>query len=107
MLSVDSSAVAWVIVAVIAAILELSLPTFGAIFVSLGALVAALTAAAGAGLTFQLVIFSFTLGLSLVVLRPRVMAKMSGRGVPSRTDVLIGREGVVTHDIDTRIGAGR
>jgi membrane-bound serine protease (ClpP class) len=27
--------------------------------------------------------------------------------VPSRTDVLIGREGVVTHDVDSRVGAGR
>jgi len=29
------------------------------------------------------------------------------RGVPSRTDTLIGREGVVTQDIETRVGAGR
>jgi membrane-bound serine protease (ClpP class) len=27
--------------------------------------------------------------------------------VPSRTEILIGREGVVTHDIEATIGAGR
>ena len=27
--------------------------------------------------------------------------------MPSRTDTLIGREGIVTHDIDPRLGAGR
>ena len=107
MWSVDSQALGWVILAVIAAILEVSVPTFGIIFVSLAALVAALAAATGLGLAVQLVIFSITLGLSLALLRPRLMSKMSGRGVPSRTELLIGREGVVTHDIETRIGAGR
>ena len=107
MWSVDSQALGWMIVAVIAAILEVSVPTFGVIFVSLAALVAALAAAAGFGLAVQLVLFSITLGLSLALLRPRLMSKMSGRGVPSRTELLIGREGVVTHDIETRIGAGR
>jgi membrane protein implicated in regulation of membrane protease activity len=32
---------------------------------------------------------------------------MGSRGVPSRTDQLIGKEGVVTHDIDPTTGAGR
>ena len=28
-------------------------------------------------------------------------------GVPSRTEALVGREGVVTHDIEPTVGAGR
>jgi hypothetical protein len=34
-------------------------------------------------------------------------AKLGAKGVPSRTDGLIGREGLVTFDIDATLGAGR
>ena len=44
---------------------------------------------------------------SLALLRPRMMRNLDAPGVPSRTDLLIGREGVVTHDIEATVGAGR
>ena len=55
----------------------------------------------------ELVVFIVLLCLSWVVLRPRLMRDLGGRGVPSRTEPLIGREGVVTHDIEATVGAGR
>ena len=36
-----------------------------------------------------------------------MVARLGSRGVPSRTDGLIGRQGVVTHDIEATVGAGR
>jgi len=36
-----------------------------------------------------------------------VLARLSGRGVPSRTESLVGRHAVVTHDIDPTAGTGR
>ncbi len=105
--SLDSAAAWWIAIAILAAIVEVSIPHFGVIFVSVGAIVAALAAAVALGFPAQILIFIIALALSFGLVRPRLMAQMSGRGVPSRTDTLIGREGVVTHDIDTLVGAGR
>ena len=35
------------------------------------------------------------------------MGNTSAPGVPSRTEALLGHEGIVTHDIDLTLGAGR
>jgi membrane protein implicated in regulation of membrane protease activity len=105
--TIESAAIAWVVLAIVAAIVEISIPHFGLIFVSVGAAAAALASGLGFGFPVQLVVFLLALGVSLVVLRPRMMARLGSRGVPSRTDSLIGREGVVTFDIETTVGAGR
>jgi membrane protein implicated in regulation of membrane protease activity len=51
--------------------------------------------------------FLVALGASLGLLRRRMIARLGSRGVPSRIDPLIGREGLVTHDIEPTLGAGR
>jgi membrane protein implicated in regulation of membrane protease activity len=104
----DGSAAAWVVVAIAAAIIEISIPQFGVIFVSLAAVASAIVAWLGPALPVQLAVFVVTLAVSLTLLRPRMMARLgSAPGVPSRTGPLIGREGVVTHDIEATVGAGR
>ena len=69
--------------------------------------VAALAASIGLGLTAQILLFIIALTASFGLIRPRLMAQMSGRGLPSRTDSLVGKSGVVTHDIDPAVGTGR
>jgi membrane protein implicated in regulation of membrane protease activity len=103
----DAPALAWLALAIVAAIVEVSIPHFGVMFVSIGAVAAALAAAFGAGLAVQLIVFAAALVLSLLLLRDRLLTRMGGPGVPSRTDNLIGREGIVTHDVDATVGAGR
>jgi membrane protein implicated in regulation of membrane protease activity len=103
----DGPALAWAALAIVAAIVEVLIPHFGVIFVTIGAIGAALAAWLGVGLPAQIVIFVIVLLLSLSLLRPRLISRMVGRGVPSRTEALVGREGVVTLDIDPTIGAGR
>jgi membrane protein implicated in regulation of membrane protease activity len=103
----DSDAFAWVALAIVAGIIEVSIPHFGVIFASLGAAAAALVAGLGFGTPVQLLTFVIVLGASLVVLRPRLIGRNDAPGVPSLTEVLVGREGVVTHDIDPTVGAGR
>jgi membrane protein implicated in regulation of membrane protease activity len=105
--NIESAAMAWVILAVIAAVVEVSIPHFGLIFVSVGAVAAAIASGAGFGFTVQILVFVVALGGSLGLLRPRMMSRLGSRGVPSRTEPLIGREGVVTSDIETTVGAGR
>jgi membrane protein implicated in regulation of membrane protease activity len=106
-MALENPALVWVALAILAAIIEVSIPHFGVIFVSVGAVAAAVASALGYGLATQVIVFIVALGLSLVLLRPRLVRQLGARGVPSRTDTLIGKQGVVTHDIDLSLGGGR
>jgi membrane protein implicated in regulation of membrane protease activity len=105
--TITGAAFIWVLIAVVAAVVEISIPHFGLVFVSVGAVAAALASAVDLGFGVQIVVFAVALGLSLALLRPRMMSRLGSRGVPSRTDALIGREGIVTFDIEAAVGAGR
>lgn len=100
-------ALGWLALAIVSAIVEVSIPHFGLIFVAIGAVGAALTAALALSVSDQIVVFGVVLTVSVLALRPRLVASLGSRGVPSRTDQLIGKEGVVTHDIDPTTGTGR
>ena len=97
----------WIAVAFVAAVLEISVPHFGSAFVSAGAVAAAAAAWLGFGMSAQFMVFVVVLTVSLVTLRAGLVGKLAGRGVPSRTQPLIGRHGLVTHDIDPVTGTGR
>ena len=104
----DSPVAIWVVLAIAAAVIEVSVPQFGFIFASLAAVVSAAAAWMGLNAVAQILVFVVVLAASLFLLRPRIVARLSsGPGVPSRTEVLLGREGIVTHDIDQTVGSGR
>ena len=103
----EVATLAWLALALVAAIVEVSIPHFGFAFVSAGAVAAAIAAYLGTPIVAQIGIFVVVLVVSLVGLRSRLVGYLGGRGVPSRTQPLIGRPGVVTHDIDAIVGAGR
>jgi membrane protein implicated in regulation of membrane protease activity len=106
--SSELAALVWLVVALIAAIIEVSIPHFGFGFVSIGAIAAAAMAYVGYGVTPQMAVFVAVLSVSLLLLRSRLIGRLfSGRGVPSRTDTVIGRHGVVTNEIDPTLGGGR
>jgi membrane protein implicated in regulation of membrane protease activity len=106
--SSELAALVWLVVALIAAIIEVSIPHFGFGFVSIGAIAAAAMAYVGYGVTPQMAVFVGVLSASLLLLRSRLIGRLfSGRGVPSRTDTVIGRHGIVTNDIDPTLGGGR
>ena len=100
-------AIAWIMLAIAAAILEVTIPHFGVVFVSLAAGAAAGAAWFDAHLGAQLAVFVVVLGLSLALLRPRLLKHLDAPGVPSRTEAVVGRDGIVTEDIEATIGAGR
>ena len=106
-MSLDSLAFWWVALAIVAAIIEISIPHFGVIFASAGALVAALAASLGLNLPAQIILFLLAFGLSFALIRPRLVNSTGAKGVPGRTESLVGRDGVVTHDIEPTVGAGR
>jgi membrane protein implicated in regulation of membrane protease activity len=106
-MALENPALIWVALAILAAIIEVSIPHFGVVFVSVGAVAAAVVSAIGFGLPAQIIVFIVALGVSLFLLRPRLVRRLGARGVPSRTDTLIGKQGVVTHNIDASLGGGR
>ena len=106
-MTLDGPALIWVALAILAAIVEVSIPHFGVIFVSVGAVAAAAAASLGYDITAQVIVFIAAMGLSLGLLRRQFLKRLGGRGVPSRTDALVGKEGIVTQDIDARLGLGR
>jgi membrane protein implicated in regulation of membrane protease activity len=103
----EFTALLWLAVAFVAAIIEVSVPHFGSAFVSAGAVAAAAIAFLGFDPSTQVGTFVVVLVVSLYALRSRLAGRLGGRGVPSRTDSLIGRYGMVTHDIDQTLGTGR
>jgi len=103
----ELTALVWLVVAFVSAVVEVTLPHFGFAFVGAGAIVAAAIAFFGGGVVWQLVSFVVVMTVSIVVLRSGLLAAISGRGVPSRTDPLIGRQGMVTNDIEPTLGTGR
>src|SRR5438067_2050687 len=69
---------------------------------------AAVAAYFGFDLTAQFAILVIVLIASLALLRSRLVGLFGrARGVPSRTATLVGRSGIVTHDIDPTVGTGR
>ncbi len=99
---------AWLGVALIAAIIEISIPHFGFAFVGVGAVAAAIAAYFGYDLPTQFATLIVVLIVSLALLRSRLVGLFgAARGVPSRTAPLVGRSGVVTTGIDPTLGTGR
>jgi membrane-bound serine protease (ClpP class) len=103
----EVGSLSWLAVALVAAILEVSLPHFGCAFVSAGAVAAAAAAFFGFGVAAQIGIFVVVMTVSIVALRQNLLSRLGGRGIPSRTEPLVGRHGQVTHDIDPTLGTGR
>jgi len=103
----EVATLAWLALALVGAIVEVSIPHFGFAFVSAGAVAAAVAAYFRFGVIPQIGIFVVVLAVSLIGLRSRLVGYLGGQGVPSRTAPLVGRQGVVTHEIDTTLGSGR
>ncbi len=98
--------VVWLIAMVVLLIIEAVVPGLVSIWFALGALAALITSLFHAPLWFQLVWFFLVSILSLVLTRPLAAKYVNSRTQPTNADVLIGRECVVTEDIDNVLGTG-
>ena len=103
----EVGSLSWLAVALVAAVIEVTLPHFGCAFISAGAVAAAAAAFFGFGVAAQIGTFVVVMTVSLVALRQNLLGRLGGRGVPSRTGPLVGRHGQVTHEIDPTLGTGR
>jgi membrane protein implicated in regulation of membrane protease activity len=107
MLGSELAVFVWLSVAFVAAILEVSVPHFGSVFVTVAAIAAAAAAYFGFAIPVQIALFAVVLVGSLVGLRSRLIGQLGGQGVLSRTEQVLGRHGMVTLDIDPTVGTGR
>src|SRR6476661_4853338 len=99
--------VAWLIVGLIALVIEALSLNLVFVFVAIAAIVAGSAAALRVPVLGQIGAFVVA-GLTLpALLRPRLLAQLGGRGVMSRTDALFGETGQVTEAIDPVRGTGR
>jgi membrane protein implicated in regulation of membrane protease activity len=103
----EVGSLSWLAVALVAAVIEVTLPHFGCAFISAGAVAAAAAAFFGFGVGAQIGTFVLVMAVSLVALRANLLGRLAGGGVPSRTEPLVGRHGQVTHEIDPTLGTGR
>ena len=103
----EVGSLSWLAVALVAAVIEVTLPHFGCAFISAGAVAAAAAAFFGYSIGIQIGTFVVVMTISLVALRANLLGRLAGGGVPSRTDTLVGRHGQVTHEIDRTLGTGR
>jgi membrane protein implicated in regulation of membrane protease activity len=103
-----SSPYLWLIIALVFFVIEISVPSFGFVFAGFSAILAAIPAYFDARWEVQAVVFAVSLMAGLTLLRPRLLKRYEGRqGMPSRTDALMGRKGIVTQAIEHVQGSGR
>ena len=91
MFGLEITALGWLGIAFVAAIVEVSIPHFGSAFVGAGAIAAAAAALLGFSVSVQLATFIIVMVVSLVTLRTRLLGRLGGPGVPSRTEPLLCR----------------
>ena len=99
-------AVVWLIAMVVLLIVEAIVPGLVSIWFAIGALAALIAALLNAPLWLQVVWFLAVSVATLVLTRPLAQRYVNSRVQPTNADALIGRDCVVTEDIDNLAGTG-
>ena len=98
----------WLGFALVLAILEVTAPSFFFLFLSAAAVCAMVAALCGLSMSLQLLVFGCAILLSLLLLRPRLLARLNTNPpLPSRSEALKGKYGKVTQAIEPHLGHGR
>ena len=105
MLSVNMTVV-WLVAMIILLVIEGLIPGLVSIWFAAGALVAMVAALFGAPLWFQLVWFLVVSIVLLALTRPLAKKYVNSRTMPTNADRTIGKECVVTEEIDNLRGTG-
>jgi membrane protein implicated in regulation of membrane protease activity len=102
-----SAALIWMVMAIVALAVEATNLNLNCLFGGLAALLAGTLAALGVPPVGQILGFAVAALLIPMLLRPRLLRRLGGVGVLSRTDALIGQTARVTKAIDPASGPGR
>ncbi len=102
-----TNAVFWGIVLVAMLILEICTMQLYTIWFAVGALFAMVGSFLGASVVLEVTLFFLISVISLVLILPLVKRHMALRKIPTNADRIIGKEAVVTEDIDNTAGTGQ
>ncbi|MGH7604325.1 MAG: NfeD family protein [Gemmatimonadaceae bacterium] len=102
-----NAALVWIIIAVVALAIEATNLNLIFLFGGVAALLAGTLAALGVPVIGQIIGFALAALILPGLLRPRLLRRLGGVGVLSRTDALIGQTGRITTAIDPINGMGR
>lgn len=97
----------WVIVFVVALILEAMTNGLISIWFAGGALLGMLAAAFGAPLPVQIVLFAITSVVLLIFTRPIAMKYFNKEVIKTNSESVVGKQGIVTAEINNILGAGQ
>ena len=98
--------VVWLAAMVLLLIVEALVPGLISIWFALGALAALISALLGAPVWLQVLWFMVVSVVALVLTRPLARRYVNGSAVATNADMLIGKECVVTEEIDNVRGKG-
>lgn len=100
---------AWLVVAVLFVIIEVFTAGFGIACFAVGAALAAIGAACGLSLTWQLVLLGVGAVVAMLTVRPLMLRYFGRKGgdAVSNVDALVGRPVRVIERIDSAAGTGR
>lgn len=101
-----STAVFWLIAMVALMAVEAAVPGLISIWFAIGALAALISAMFHAPLWLQIVWFVLVSILSLALTRPLVKKYVNSRTTPTNADMGIGKDAIVTEEIDNLHGKG-
>lgn len=96
----------WIVLAVAFLIVEFGTVTLVSIWFVVGALAALAACLLGAPLWLQVLIFAVVSLAMLLLLRPFLRKFVDPHKVPTNVDAMIGKEALVTEEIDNLLGVG-
>ena len=99
-------AVVWLIAMIVLLVIEGIVPGLVSIWFALGALAALIAAALHAPMWLQLLWFLVVSVVAVAVTRPLVKKYVNSRVKPTNADMILGRDCVVTEEIDNIRGTG-
>lgn len=97
----------WLVAMIVLLVIEGVVPGLVSIWFALGALAALISAALGAPIWLQCLWFAFVSVGTLALTRPLAKKYVNAKVQPTNADVLIGKECVVTEEIDNLLGQGQ
>ncbi len=100
-------AMVWLVAMIVLLAVEAAVPGLVSIWFALGALAALISAALGAPLWLQCLWFVLISVGTLALTRPLAKKYVNSRVQPTNADVLIGKECVVTEEIDNLLDQGQ
>lgn len=98
--------VVWLVAMIILLIIEGVVPGLVSIWFALGALAALISALLSAPIWLQIVWFLLVSIISLALTRPLAKKYVNAKVQPTNADAVLGRECIVTEDIDNVLGVG-